>query len=46
LKELAENTEKNNSKLKDDLKESIEQAKKLQKDISNASKKMLEKKKS
>jgi uncharacterized protein DUF4175 len=44
LKELAENSEKNNSKLKDDLKESIEQAKKLQKDISEASKKMLEKK--
>ncbi len=44
LKELAENTEKNNSKLKDDLKESIEQAKKMQKDISDASKKMLEKK--
>ncbi|HKR07159.1 MAG TPA: DUF4175 family protein [Bacteroidia bacterium] len=43
-KELAENTEKNNNKLKDDLKESIEQAKKLQKDISEASKKMLEKK--
>ncbi len=43
-KELAESTEKNNSKLKDDLKESIEQAKKLQKDISEASKKMLEKK--
>jgi len=43
-KELAENTDKNNSKLKDDLKESIEQAKKLQKDISDASKKMLEKK--
>ncbi|MEP7167748.1 MAG: DUF4175 family protein [Bacteroidota bacterium] len=44
MKELAENSEKNNSKLKDDLKESIEQAKKLQKDISEASKKMLEKK--
>ncbi|MEO5571517.1 MAG: DUF4175 family protein [Bacteroidia bacterium] len=43
-KELAENTEKNNNKLKDDLKESIEQAKKLQKDISETSKKMLEKK--
>lgn len=44
LKELADNTDKANSKIKDDLKESIDQAKKLQKDISDASKKMLEKK--
>lgn len=44
LKELSENTEKNNSKIKDDLKESIELAKKLQLNISETSKKMLEKK--
>jgi hypothetical protein len=42
--ELAEMTEKSNSKIKDDLKESIEQAKKMQREISEASKKMLNKK--
>lgn len=42
--ELAEMTEKSNSKIKDDLKESIEQAKKIQREISEASKKLLNKK--
>lgn len=42
--ELAEMSEKSNSKIKDDLKESIEQAKKIQREISEASKKLLNKK--
>jgi hypothetical protein len=42
--ELAELSEKSNSKIKDDLKESIEQAKRIQREISEASKKMLNKK--
>lgn len=42
--ELAELAEKSNSKIKDDLKESVEQAKKIQREISEASKKMLNKK--
>ncbi len=44
LKEIAENTSKNNEGIKNDLKESIDQAKQLQKDVSDLSKKLLDKK--
>lgn len=44
LKEIAENTEKNNQSIKDDLKESISKAKQLQKDLNDLSKKILDKK--
>lgn len=44
LKEIAENTEKKNTELKNDLQESISKAKKIQKDIAEAAKRMLEKK--
>lgn len=45
LRELAENTEKSNDEIKKDLIESIKEAKKLQKQINEAAKKLLEKKK-
>jgi len=44
LKEIAENTEKNNESIKDDLKESIAKAKQIQKDLNDLGKKMLDKK--
>lgn len=44
LKEIAENTEQDNDAIKNDLKESITQAQKLQKDINDLSKKILDKK--
>ncbi len=44
LKEIAENTSKNNDNIKTDLKESIAAAKQLQKDVSDLSKKLLDKK--
>ena len=44
LKEIAENTEKNNEDIKSDLKESISQAKAMQKDLNELSKKILDKK--
>ncbi len=44
LKELAANTEKSNEKIKDDLEESIRDAKQLQKEIAELNRKMLEKK--
>jgi hypothetical protein len=44
LKEIAENTEKNNKELKNDLNESIEKAKKIQKDVNDAARRLLEKK--
>ncbi|HNP98333.1 MAG TPA: DUF4175 domain-containing protein [Bacteroidia bacterium] len=44
LKEIAENTEKNNESIKNDLKESISQAKSLQKDLNELTKKLLDKK--
>ncbi|MBK9543636.1 MAG: DUF4175 domain-containing protein [Bacteroidetes bacterium] len=44
LKEIAENTEKNNESIKNDLKESIAQAKALQKDLNELTKKLLDKK--
>ena len=44
LKEIAENTSKNNDDIKTDLKESIASAKQLQKDVSDLSKKLLDKK--
>ena len=43
LQEIAENTEKSNQSIKDDLKESIEQAKELQKDVNDLNRKLLEK---
>ncbi|MCC6384328.1 MAG: DUF4175 domain-containing protein [Bacteroidia bacterium] len=43
LDELAKQSEQSNTKIKDDLKESIEQAKKLQREISETSKKLLNK---
>ncbi len=44
LKELAENTEKANSQIKDDLKDAIKESKKLQKEISETARKLMEKK--
>ncbi|MES2835960.1 MAG: DUF4175 family protein [Bacteroidota bacterium] len=44
LKQLAENTEKSNSEIKEDLEESIKEAKNLQKEMNDLNKKMLEKK--
>ncbi|MBL0030709.1 MAG: hypothetical protein IPP27_00540 [Bacteroidetes bacterium] len=44
LKEIAENTEKNNESIKDDLKESIAKAKQIQKDLNDLGKKLLDKK--
>lgn len=44
LKEIAENTEKNNESIKDDLKDAINKAKQIQKDLSDLDKKILEKK--
>jgi hypothetical protein len=44
LKELAENTEKSNNEIKKDLSESLKQANKLQKQITDAARKLLEKK--
>lgn len=44
LKELAENTEKNNNKIKDDLLESINQAKDVQKELAELQRKIAEKK--
>ena len=44
LRELAENTEKSNNEIKKDLSESLKQATKLQKQIADAARKMLEKK--
>ncbi len=44
LKELAENADKNSDKMKSDLEKSIQQSKKLQKDMSDISREMLEKK--
>lgn len=44
LKEIAENTERSNQAIKDDLKQSIDQAKQLQKDVNELNKKLLEKK--
>jgi len=44
LKEIAENAKKNNEELKSDLSESIDKAKKIQKDINEAARKLLEKK--
>ncbi len=44
LKELDENTDKNNNKIKDDLLESIKQAKDVQKEISDLQRKLAEKK--
>lgn len=42
--EISENTEKNNSQVKEDLKETIDEAKDLQKQLNNLNKKILEKK--
>ena len=44
LKELAENTDKNNAKIKDDLIESIKQAKDVQKELTDLQRKVAEKK--
>ncbi len=44
LKEIAENTEKNSEDVKADLLESISQAKQMQKDLNDLSKKLLDKK--
>ena len=44
LKELAENTDKNNTKIKDDLQESIHQAKDVQKELADLQRKVAEKK--
>jgi len=44
LKELEKNTDKNNNKIKDDLLESIDQAKEVQKEISELQRKIAEKK--
>ncbi|MES2286046.1 MAG: DUF4175 family protein [Bacteroidota bacterium] len=44
LKELEKNTDKNNNKIKDDLLESINQAKEVQKEISELQRKIAEKK--
>jgi hypothetical protein len=44
LEELSENTEKNNNKIKDDLQESITQAKEVQKALSDLQRKVAEKK--
>jgi len=44
LKEIAENTSKNNDNIKSELKESIAAAKQLQKDVNDLSKKLLDKK--
>lgn len=44
LKELADRNDKNNEKIKDQLEESIKDAKQLQKEISELNRKMLEKK--
>ncbi len=44
MKELAEKTEKSNQEIKRDLNESISKAKKIQKDINEAARRMLEKK--
>lgn len=44
LNELAENTDKNNKEIKDELQSAISKAKKIQKDMSSLNKKMLEKK--
>ncbi|MDQ3051530.1 MAG: DUF4175 domain-containing protein [Bacteroidota bacterium] len=44
LKELAENADKNADKMKSDLEKSIQQSKKLQKDMSDIARDMLEKK--
>lgn len=44
LKEIAENTEKSNDKIKDDLRESIKKAMDLQKELNDFDKKLLEKK--
>jgi len=44
LKELAENTDKNNNKIKDDLLESIKQAKDIQKELADLQRKVMEKK--
>ncbi|MBA3704873.1 MAG: hypothetical protein H0W84_02925 [Bacteroidetes bacterium] len=44
LKEIAENTNKNNDKIKDDLEESIRQAKDIQKELSDLQRKVAEKK--
>ncbi len=44
LKEIADKTEKSNASIKDDLKESIDQAKQLQKELSDLTRKLMEKK--
>jgi hypothetical protein len=44
LKDIAQKTEKNNSKIKSDLEESIKDAKDLQKELNDFNKKMMEKK--
>ena len=44
LQELAENTDKNNTKIKDDLQESIRQAKDVQKELADLQRKVAEKK--
>ncbi len=44
LKELEQDKEKNNSRLKDDLKESLTEAKRLQQEIQKTARKLLEKK--
>ena len=44
LNEIAENTERNNSALKEDMEESIKQAKEMQKELDELYKKILEKK--
>lgn len=45
LRELAENTEKSNDEIKKDLQESLKQASKIQKQITDAARKLTEKKK-
>ncbi|MFM9053152.1 MAG: DUF4175 family protein, partial [Bacteroidota bacterium] len=44
LREISENTEKSNQSIKDELKSGIDKAKQLQKDVSELSKKLMEKK--
>lgn len=44
LQQLSEATEKNNSKIKEDLQESLKKAKELQKDMNDISKKLMDKK--
>lgn len=44
LKEISQNTDKNNAKIKSDLEESIKEAKDLQKELNDFNKKMMEKK--